>query len=388
MSKKKQSNVTLILVMVIVFLLGYVTRSFLNTDTFTFNQNKMINKVAQLIRDNYIEEVDQDYIADFAMKGMAAALQDPYAYYYTPEEILAYNESVSGVVHGNIGVSLASDGGKIVVSEVYKGMPADALGMRAGDVILDVDGKSTAGLSASQVSALLSGETGTILSVTVERNGKTLKFNPTRSDGQRDLAEYRMLENGILYIKIFSFNGNAYAKVKEAVEFGEANGYKSVLIDVRNNGGGSIDIFASMADLFLPEGETFYALDRKGNKIESCKSDARHIDKPCAVLVNGSSASASEAFAGAMRDMGNAKLVGTKTYGKGVMQVTYGLPNGGAFKITVAKYYLPGGECIHELGVTPEYVVELDESLDSRHWLLNDSNDLQLKKAIELLTNN
>ena len=304
------------------------------------------------------------------------------------EELVQYNNSVAGVVEGGIGVQITDENGRYVITSVYSGLAAKSAGIQVNDEIVKVDGESIKDIGIEEISKKVKGKVGTIVNITVLRNNKELSFNVLRSNGQRQMTEYSMIENtGILYIKIISFRGNAVEYFKKAIEFGKTNDYQSILLDVRDNGGGEITIFGEMADILLPKGETFYALDRHGNKIQSVSSDENFIDKPMCVLVNGNSASASEAFAGALRDLGKAKLVGVKTYGKGIMQTSYTLSNGGVFKLTTGKYYLPNGECIHETGITPEYIVELSEELTTKYWLLNNDNDLQLKKAIEILTN-
>ena len=388
MKRKRTSFLSLLLIIIISFCGGFFFNSFTNSGALTFKQSQVLNQAARLIKDYGINEYNRDLTVDYALKGMAASLDDPYAYYFTKDELTEYNNSVAGVVEGGIGVQITQEENKFIITSVYSGLTAQSVGLKVNDIIKKVDDQNVEGFSFEEVSQKVKGEAGTTVKITILRNNKELSFNVQRSNGQRQMTEYSMIENtGILYIKIISFRGNAVEYFKKAIEFGESNNYKSILLDVRNNGGGEINIFGEIADILLPKGETFYALDRHGNKIQSVTSDENFIDKPMCVLVNGNSASASEAFAGALRDLGNAKLVGVKTYGKGIMQTSYSLSNGGVFKLTTGKYYLPKGECIHETGITPEYKVELSEELTQKYWLLNNDNDIQLKKAIELLTN-
>ena len=388
MKRKRTSFLSLILIIVISFCAGFFAHSFIGNGALTFQQAQVLKQAAKLIKDYGINEYNSDLTVDYALKGMAASLNDPYAYYFTKDELTEYNNSVAGVVEGGIGVQIIQEENKFIITSVYSGLSAQSAGLKANDIIIKVDNESVDGATIEEVSQKVKGKTGTSVKITVLRNNKELSFNVQRSDGQRQMTEYSMIENtGILYIKIISFRGNAVEYFKKAIEFGENNNYKSILLDVRDNGGGEINIFGEIADILLPKGETFYALDRHGNKIQSVTSDENCIDKPMCVLVNVNSASASEAFAGALRDLGDAKLVGVKTYGKGIMQTSYTLSNGGVFKLTTGKYYLPKGECIHETGITPEYTVQLSEELTQKYWLLNNDNDLQLKKGIELLTN-
>lgn len=388
MKRKRVSFLSLILIIVISFCGGYFFNSLLNKGTLTFQQAQALNQAAKIINDAAIEQQDSDYTVDYALKGMAASLDDDYAYYFTPEELEEYNNSVSGIVEGGIGVQIVKEDNICLVVDVYKGLTADAAGLKVNDILIKVDDEDISELSLEEISNKVKGEADTSVKITVLRDNKELSFNVQRSNGQREMTEYKMLEGTkVLYIKIISFRGNAAEYFKKAIDFGQENRYESILIDLRDNGGGELSIFASIADILLPEGEIFYAMDRHGNKNNIITSDADYIDKPVCVLVNGASASASEAFAGALRDMGNAKLVGTKTFGKGIMQTSYTLSNGGVFKLTTGKYYLPSGKCIHEEGIEPEYIVELSEELTTKYWLRNYENDLQLKKAIELLTN-
>lgn len=388
MKRKRTSFLSLILIIVISFCGGFFFNSYIGGNALTYKQSQVLNQAAKLIKNYGINEYDSDLTVDYALKGMAASLDDPYAYYFTKEELVEYNNSVAGVVAGGIGVQIIQENGKTIVASVYSGLTAKSAGIKVNDEIIKVNDESVKGADGQTISQMVQGEPGTTVKITVLRDNKELSFNVLRSNGQRQMTEYSMIENtGILYIKIISFRGNAVEYFKKAIEFGKTNNYQSILIDVRDNGGGEINIFGEIADILLPEGETFYALDRHGNKIQSVSSDANFIDKPMCVLVNGNSASASEAFAGALRDLGKAKLVGVKTYGKGIMQTSYTLSNGGVFKLTTGKYYLPSGECIHETGITPEYTVQLSEELTTKYWLLNNDNDIQLKKAVELLTN-
>ena len=396
MSKKRYSlSLIAILIIFAVGLCGgfaiqeyrYTGRLFSDAGL-TSEQIRALNEALYIVDHYAIEEHDENFSVDYALKGIAASLGDDYAYYFTPEELAAYLDSSSGTVEGSIGANVYKDGEDIIVTSVFKGLPADTAGIKKCDKIIAVDGTDVRGKTLEEVVALVKGETGTEVTVTVEREGRELAFCLARADGQRQMTEYSFIgDTKILYIAIFSFHGNAVEYFEEAIEYGKAGGYEGIIIDLRENSGGELSIFEQIADIMLPEGETFYALRRDGQKIQSCTSDADFIDKPVAVLINGSSASASEALAGALRDMGGAVLVGTKSFGKGIMQTNYPLDNGGMFKLTTAKYYLPGGECIHGIGLTPDYEVELSDELTQKYWLRTENNDLQLQKAIDLLTN-
>lgn len=387
--KQGVSWLSILLIVVISFSAGagatLAISAWLNKDGLTNDQIALLNSANSIIKNEAIENHDQDFIVEFALKGMAAALNDEYAYYFTEEELDSYIKATTGVVEGGIGAYILEENNSFILSEVYKGLSAYSAGIRSGDELIKVNGESVKDLAKNEVIAKVKGEVGTEVNLTVLRDGKELAFNVMRIDGQRELVEYKMI-GSILYTRIVSFHSNAAELFAKALKYGEQNGYNGIIIDLRDNIGGELDVFVEIADYLLKEGEVFYALDKDGNKIRSERSDSNSVDKKMCVIVNGESASASEALCGALRDLGDAKIVGTKTYGKGVMQSNYILQNGGMFKLTTAKYYLPNGECIHGEGITPEYIVELPEEYENKIWMLNEENDAQLKKAIEVLT--
>lgn len=390
MSKKKTSVLSIILIIVISFAGGYFSKSLVNKfyyrNTLTDEQMKVLNTAHQIIMETAIKNQESDHVVDFALKGMAAALDDEYAYYFTKEELEEYMKSATGTIEGGIGATVYNDNGELIIAEIYKGLSADVSGLKTGDIILKVDDNFVKDKTLEEVVALVKGEAGTFVKITVQRDKKELSFNVQRTNGQRELVEYKMIDS-VLYTKIISFHGNAVEYFKKALEYGKENNYTGIVIDLRENPGGELNVFVAIADMLLPEGDVFYAKDRDGNKVHVESSDANCIDKPISVIINGSSASASEALAGALRDLGNALIVGTKSYGKGIMQSNFILPNGGQLKLTTAKYYLPNGDCIHESGITPHFEVELSQKLTEKYWLRNTENDIQLKKAIEVLTN-
>ena len=390
MSKKKKSVITTALIVLISFCCGFLVNSFTGLGiiggTFSLRDLSVLTAVGKIISEYSIQEQESKNVLDYALKGIATSLGDQYAFYLTAEEAEEYNLSKQGMIQGEIGGTLKRYEGKNYFSQVYTGFGAEQAGIKVGDILIAVDETDVQDKSISEISALTVGEPETTVKLTVLRGEKELSFVVKRINGQRQMTEYKLLDNNMLYIKIHSFNGNAAEYFKKAIEFAKEKNVKGLIIDLRGNPGGSIPIFAEIADLLLPEGEFFYGLTRKGQKLNSCVSDAEFYDVPISVIINGNSASASEAMAGALRDMADAELVGTKSYGKGVMQRSYGLSNGGVFKLTIAKYYLPSGDCIDGAGIEPEHKVELKDNLDVETWRLNSENDLQLKKAIEVLT--
>jgi carboxyl-terminal processing protease len=387
MKRKGISVVAVVIIGILCFTSGFFFNKALLASSLSFEQIRAIDRAIKLTENYSIYDQNIDHSVHFALKGIAASLGDDYAYYYTPEELTVFNDSVAGVVKGGIGIGIVNDGGKCIVTEVYKGLTASEAGILPGDEIIMVDDVKITNDNFSDITRLVQESDNNDVKLTVLRGGKELAYNIKLSDGQRQMTEYKMIEGTkILYVKLIGFRGNVVEYFKEAIKLGDENGYESILMDLRENSGGELDKFAEIADILLPQGTVFYAMDKNGNKSSVKESDANSLNKPICVLINGSSASASEAMAGALRDLGNATLVGTKSYGKGIMQTSFLLNNGGMFKLTTGKYYLPNGDCIHGEGITPHHVVELSDELTEKYWLRNSDNDLQLKKAIEILT--
>lgn len=391
MSKRKKFGSTALVIFVILsFTAGFFACRFLYAGSaksyLSQKQSRAINQAFEIVNKYSIDEQDKEHNIDYALKGLAASLDDKYAYYFTPEELQSYEKITNGTVSGGIGVTVVETDEGIVVSSVYNDFGAHQAGIKPGDIFLSVNGENVKTIGVDELSDKIEGEPGTQVDISVERDGKVLNFFVMRTEGQRQMAEYKMLDNGILYIKMIAFHGNLVEYFNKAIAYGEENNYSKILIDLRENGGGEVSVFEKVADIILPEGETFYAMTRTGEKIESCHSDAKSIDKPICVLIDQNTASAAEALAGALRDMGDAVIVGTNSYGKGVMQTSFKLANGGVFKLTIGKYYLPSGICIDENGIIPDYEVKFNDDLDSKYWLRTEVNDLQLKKAIEVLT--
>ncbi len=387
MKRKGISLLAVVIIGVLCFTSGFFANKLLFASSLSFEQLIAINRAISLTQNYSIYDQDKAHTVDFAIKGIAASLDDDYAYYYTADEMVEFSNYVAGIVQGGIGAEYANVDGECIFTEVFRGLTAYEAGIRAGDQLVRVNEIDITSETYSEIPQLIKGAENETVKLTVVRDGKTLAFNVKYGNGQRQMTEYSMIENTkILYVKIIGFRGNVVEYFNKAIAYGEQNGYESIIMDLRENAGGEVNLFAEIADTLLPKGITFYAMDKKGNKSSIKTSDEACINKPVCVIINGSSASASEAMAGALRDLGNATLVGTKSYGKGIMQTSFTLSNGGVFKLTTGKYYLPNGDCIHGVGISPHYVVELSKELTQKYWLRNSENDLQLKKAIEVLT--
>ena len=338
----------------------------------------------------YYEDVDHDAMLESAAVGLMQGIGDVYSVYYTPEEMEKFNEETEGVYAG-IGCQLLADPSDkmITVTRVFKGSPAEEAGIRSGDKIVYVDDTYYSAYEMDEAVRIMRGTPGESVKVTVLRDLESLDFDIVRKQITINYVEYEILDGNIGYVIIYDFLGEAYEGFKEAVgAFQEAN-VSGMIIDLRDNGGGLVDSVVAMCDLILPQGTVVSMRDKNGQETRE-EIDDKYYQVPMAVLVNGYSASASEIMAGAIRDYHAGTLIGTKTFGKGIVQSSMQLMDGSGFKITTARYYTPSGECIHGVGIEPDIEIELDEEAVTRYGLNNlpHDQDNQLQRAIDLLTNN
>lgn len=343
--------------------------------------------LSELVDAYYYEDADKDAMLEGAAAGLLMGVGDVYTNYFTKEDMEAFNEETEGEYAG-IGCQLLADSSDatITVTRVFKGSPAEEAGMRAGDKIVYVNDVYYSAYEMDEAVSIMRGTPGETVKVTVVRNLETMDFEVTRKVVSINYAEYQILEGNIGYVMVYDFLGNAYDCFAEAIDAFQAAGVKGMIIDLRNNGGGLVDTCVDMADLILPEGVVVSTRDKAGN-VEEERIDDQYYDVPMVVLVNEYSASASEILAGAIRDYKAGTLVGTKTFGKGVVQSVISFPDGSGMKVTIARYYTPSGECIHEVGIEPDVVVELDEDAVTRYGINNlpHDQDAQLQRAIEIL---
>ena len=338
----------------------------------------------------YYEDVDHDAMLESAAVGLMQGIGDVYSVYYTPEEMEKFNEETEGVYAG-IGCQLLADPSDkmITVTRVFKGSPAEEAGIRSGDKIVYVDDTYYSAYEMDEAVRIMRGTPGESVKVTVLRDLESLDFDIVRKQITINYVEYEILDGNIGYVIIYDFLGEAYEGFKEAIgAFQEAN-VTGMIIDLRDNGGGLVDSVVAMCDLILPQGTVVSMRDKNGQETRE-EIDDKYYQIPMAVLVNGYSASASEIMAGAIRDYHAGTLIGTKTFGKGIVQSSMQLMDGSGFKITTARYYTPSGECIHGVGIEPDIEIELDEEAVTRYGLNNlpHDQDNQLQRAIDLLTNN
>ena len=346
-----------------------------------------LDVLLQIAEEYYYKDVDVEAMLDMAAVGLIAGIDDVYSAYYPKEDMEELNEETEGEYAG-IGCQLLADPSDelITVTRVFKGSPAESVGIRAGDKIVYVDDVYYSAYEMDEAVNVMRGEPGGTVKVTVLRNLETIDFDVTREVIHINYVEHEILEGNIGYVMVYDFLGNALEGFTQAIESFKAANVSGMIIDLRNNGGGLVDVCVDMADLILPEGVVVSMRD-KYEYTEEYKIDGEYYDVPMVVLINEYSASASEILAGAIRDYEAGTLVGTKSFGKGVVQSVLEFPDGSGVKLTTASYFTPSGECIHDVGIEPDVAVELDEDAVTLYGLNNlpHEEDAQLQKAIEVL---
>lgn len=319
-----------------------------------------LDEVQSLIAQNYLNEVDSEMLSAYLFKGIAAGLGDPYANYYSEEELQSVLDSTRGEYYG-VGATLTEDINtrEIRVLEVYDNSPASESGLQPGDILTALDDTYLAGSGLSEVVALIKSRDGPfVLTIYRPDTEEELKLELECGEVELEYVEAEMKTDEIGYIRISEFTEIAVDQFKSAVPALQEQGMEKLIVDLRSNPGGLLTAVCDILDEILPEGLIVYTEDKDGNREEYRADGARMIDCEVAVLVNGDSASASEIFAGAIQDHGLGPVIGTQTYGKGVVQKTFPLSDGSAFKLTVQKYFTPLGQDIDGNGITPDILVE------------------------------
>ena len=351
--------------------------------------SKKSEELYNTIDDYYLNEIDNNKLQDGIYKGMVDSLGDQYTVYYNAEEYKQFTTSSSGTYCGiGVAVSQNASTGAITVVKTFKKGSGEKEGMLPGDIIYKVKGKKIEGLELSKVVSQIKGEEGTYVKVTVLRDGKEIEFNLERRKLEIDTVTYRIEEKDgkkIGYIAVSEFDEVTASQFKNAIAELEKEGIKGLVIDLRDNPGGLLDVTCEMLDRMIKKGILVYTVDKNGKRIDEEATDNLSFDKPVAILVNGNSASASEVFSGAMKDYNVATLVGTKTFGKGIVQSIVPFGDGSAMKVTVSRYYTPNGINIHGTGIEPDVEVKLDEKA-IKDGKLDRKEDNQLDKALDVIT--
>lgn len=333
-----------------------------------------LNAIDSVLDSFYFEEVDDEKAKDSIYKAYLSSYGDKYTVYYTADEYKKLTETTNGTFSGIGAVCQISSEGGILLVDVYESGAGYKAGLRSGDRIIQVDGTDVTDMDLSSAVALVKGEKGTQVGLKIVRDGATSDYTVVRDEIEVQTVNYAITEDNIGYISVSQFENVTAKQFKAAIEDLKSEGAKGIIIDIRNNPGGLLTTVISMLKDILPNGLIVYTEDKDGNRKEYSDNDNEELDMPLAVLVNGNSASASEIFAGAIQDYGKGVIVGTQTFGKGIVQTVKPLTDGSAIKFTIAKYFTPKGQDIHGKGVTPDVVVEYDKDADE---------DIQISAALE-----
>lgn len=323
-----------------------------------------LNAIDSVLESFYFGDVDDETAKDNIYKAYLSSYGDKYTMYYTADEYKALKESTNGKFYGIGAVCQLSGEGGVLLVDVYDNGAGYQAGLRSGDRVVNVDGRDITDMELSSAVALIKGDKGTSVTLEVIRGTERLTFSAVRDAVEAKTVSYTLLDNNIGYLSISQFEEVTTKQFKAAVEDLQSQGMKGFVIDIRNNPGGLLDTVVGMLKYMLPDGLIVYTEDKQGNRKEYKGQDNDEFNLPLAVIVNGNSASASEIFAGAIQDYGKGTIIGTQTYGKGIVQTVKPLTDGSAIKFTIAKYFTPKGQDIHGKGVTPDMVVEYDTDAD------------------------
>ncbi|MGN0294512.1 MAG: S41 family peptidase [Lachnospiraceae bacterium] len=339
-----------------------------------------LNLIQSVIDSCFLFDYDKDELAESIYAGYVEGLGDPYTCYYTEEEYKDMMESSEGTYYG-IGVMISQevDTGRVYVIRVFSGSPAEEAGMKEGDIIAEVEGKEATGMDLNEVVAAIKGAEGTTAKIKIYRESEKqeLTLDVERRQVDVDTVYYRMLDNNIGYLELTEFDSVSTNQFISALEDLKSQGMEALVLDLRNNPGGMLDVAVSIADELIDTGTVVTIRDKAGNEEAYTAEEEGSLGIPLAVLVNGDSASASEVLSGCIRDYDAGILVGTQTFGKGIVQNIIPFTDGTAMKITTAHYYTPNGTDIHGVGITPDIVVEDDKATEDV--------DEQLEAAIDAL---
>ena len=345
-----------------------------------------LTTIISYIENFYYKDVDADTLVNGVYKGVVNSLDDPYSEYYTAEEYKDLMTTLTGNYAG-IGALLQKNPqtGEVSITKVYAGTPAEKSGLVAGDIIVSADGNKATDEDLDKFVQHIRGEEGTDVELVIIRDGKEQKVVCTRASISTPTVEYQMLDGNVGYIVVSQFTENTADDFKAAFQDLESQGMKSVIFDMRNNGGGLLDSVVEMLDYILPEGTVVYTMDKQGSREDYTSDDIHKKNIPMIVLVNENTASAAEIFTGAVRDFKYGTIIGTNTFGKGIVQSTIPLADGSALKLTTQTYYTPSGECIHGKGIKPDIELEY-EFQGGEDDAYSVDLDNQIQKALEVLS--
>lgn len=396
-TKKAQKIYKIVMLIIITALLSSLITTIIVKETITSSSslNSIISNggttgiesalasIRTMLEEEYIGELDDEQMLEMAIKGYVAGVGDEYTEYYTPEEMSQEYDSAMGNYVG-IGIYMVVnyEEGTITVLEPMEESPAEAAGLQEGDLITKVDGQEVTADNVTEMSNAIKGEEGTTVTLEITRGEETLEAQVERKRIEISHIESRMLEDNIGYIQILDFDGGTAEEFRENYENLNNQGATSLIIDIRNNGGGVVDEAIDILEMICDRDSTLLIeKDKDENEVIIKSEEDPFINIPIVVLTNENSASASEILAGALKDNDKATIIGETTYGKGVIQTLYRLTDGSGLKITTNEYVTPNRTTINKVGIEPDIAVELPEDIEE----LTDENDTQLQRAIEEL---
>ena len=363
---------------------GLMINSYKSSDSIV----DQINALRTVIEEKYKGEIDDDKLTQAALKGYVEGLGDEYTEFLTSDEWEDLDSSLSEFVGIGVYMSqLKSTNETIIIGTIDDDTPAAKAGIKAGDIIKEINLEDVSTKGSEYISSKIKGTAGSTVKIKVLRGEEELTFDVERAEIKVYKIKHEMLQNNIGYIDFDSFTDTSYNEFKAAYEDLKNNGATSLIVDLRNNTGGYVDSALNIADMFVDSGKALLITeDKNGNRYTQSSKNSKEIDMPVVVLVNEYTASASEILTGILKDYKLATIVGTTTYGKGVIQEVYpdvlGKDIGGALKVTVSEYFTPNGNKINKVGIEPDEKVELD---DSESTDITKDTDTQLQKAIEIL---
>lgn len=377
--------VCLVIALMVVIVKETMLHSTVGSGFMTKHGVEKVNLLSDVIDQYYYKDITDEEKMEGIYKGLMSSTNDKYTDYYSPKEFKDLMVTMEGD-YGGIGATLSQDKAtkEVSVVEVYEGSPAARAGLERGDIVISVDGHLGTDESLDDFVQRIRGEEGTSIEMVYKRDDQEHTIEITREEVIVPSVSHRMLDDKIGYIRISSFVNGTQKDFEDALADLQSQGMQGIVFDMRDNGGGMVDSVVAILDDILPAGTVVYTMDKSGKREDYTSDDAKKIDIPVTVLVNESTASAAEIFTGAIRDFNYGTIIGTNTFGKGIVQSTVPLSDGSAVKITVATYYTPSGECIHEKGIKPDIELEFSYA-DENPTEYDELKDNQVQKAMEVL---
>lgn len=377
--------VCLVIALMVVIVKETMLHSTVGSGFMTRHGVEKVNLLSDVIDQYYYKDITDEEKMEGIYKGLMSSTNDKYTDYYSPKEFKDLMVTMEGD-YGGIGATLSQDKvtKEVSVVEVYEGSPAARAGLERGDIVISVDGHLGTDESLDDFVQRIRGEEGTSIEMVYKRGDQEKTIEITREEVIVPSVSHRMLDDKIGYIRISSFVNGTQKDFEDALADLQSQGMQGIVFDMRDNGGGMVDSVVAILDDILPAGTVVYTMDKSGKREDYTSDDAKKIDIPVTVLVNENTASAAEIFTGAIRDFNYGTIIGTNTFGKGIVQSTVPLSDGSAVKITVATYYTPSGECIHEKGIKPDIELEFSYA-DENPTEYDELKDNQVQKAMEVL---